>query len=78
MSTLAYGGDAENGSRAPRLLSPKEVSRLTSLSRSTLWRLRGSGDFPQPIRLSNIRIAWLEVDVLQWVTSRVEKRPFAS
>ena len=35
-----------------RLIRLAEVCRLTSLSRTTIWRLRRKGEFPRPVRLS--------------------------
>ena len=45
---------------------------MTSLSRITLWRLRDEKiakhmRFPQPVRLSAKRIAWLRRDVEEWM-----------
>ena len=38
-----------------RILAPKEVVGLTSLSRTTIWRLERSGEFPTRIQLSRGR-----------------------
>jgi predicted DNA-binding transcriptional regulator AlpA len=53
-----------------RAIRTREVTGLTALSRSTLWRLRRRGQFPTPRRLSDGVMGWLSSDVDQWVRSR--------
>jgi prophage regulatory protein len=53
-----------------RALRQREVTAMTGLSRSTIWRLRRAGQFPIPRQLS-IRVrGWLASDVAAWVRSR--------
>lgn len=54
----------------PRFLSLPEVVRLTGLSRSSVCRLEQAGTFPQRIRLSPRRVAWLESEVRRWIAWR--------
>ena len=56
-----------------RLLSQREVLRLIPYSRTTLWRLEKSGDFPSRIRLGQNRVGWLETEIASWITQRVER-----
>lgn len=51
-------------------LSLKQVIEKTALSRATLYRLRSSGDFPEPRQLSAKRVGWLLSDVEEWIESR--------
>ncbi|MDE0120559.1 MAG: AlpA family phage regulatory protein [bacterium] len=49
------------------------VMAVTGLSRTTLWRLRQTGDFPNPIHLggSNSRaVGWLRGDIEAWTQTR--------
>jgi prophage regulatory protein len=46
------------------------VCERTSLSRSSLYRLMGQGQFPKPIKLSAGRVAWREGDLTDWLKSR--------
>jgi predicted DNA-binding transcriptional regulator AlpA len=55
---------------APRVLRLNEVVQVTSLSRSTIWRLESAGQFPRRISLSGHRVGWLENDIDQWIASR--------
>lgn len=52
------------------ILSPKDTSRLTSLSSATIWRLRRLGDFPDPVRLSPGRMGWRRRDIEAWCAAR--------
>ncbi|MDE0132225.1 MAG: AlpA family phage regulatory protein [bacterium] len=49
------------------------VVAATGLSRTTLWRLRQSGEFPRPVRLggdSSRAVGWLRGDIEAWIHSR--------
>lgn len=52
------------------LLTEKQVLQRTSLSRSTLWRLRYAGDFPPPMKISERRVAYRAEDVDAWIKAR--------
>jgi prophage regulatory protein len=52
-----------------RLLKPAVVEDRTTLDRITIWRKVRDGSFPQPIKISERRIAWREADVEAWITS---------
>ena len=55
-----------------RLLHPLVVQDRTSLSRTTIWRLIRQGNFPQPIRITNRRIAWSEAAVSVWIAAKMD------
>lgn len=55
-----------------RIISPRAVAALTSLSRSSIFRLAKKEAFPKPIQLSPCRKGWRENDVKAWVASRAE------
>ena len=54
-----------------KLLTPKAVCERTSLSRSSLDRLVASGEFPQPIRITERRLAYRAHDVQMWIEEKV-------
>lgn len=54
-----------------RLLTPKAVCEYTSLSRSSLDRLVAAGEFPQPIRITERRLAYSAASVEGWVKQKV-------
>lgn len=53
-----------------RFLAWRQVRDLTGLGRTTAWRLRRHGDFPEPVTLSPGRVAWRERDIAAWNASR--------
>lgn len=52
-----------------RLLAMREVTDLTSLSSSSIRRLSRENKFPQPVQVTESRVAWLEADVAKWIDS---------
>lgn len=53
-----------------RFLSWRQVRDLTGLGRTTAWRLRRTGDFPDPVPISPGRVAWRQRDIAAWNESR--------
>ena len=52
-------------------IDTKEALRLTSIkSRSTLWAMEQTGDFPRRVQLSKNRIGWKRSDIERWITQR--------
>lgn len=61
-----------------RFLGWRQVKALTGLGRTTAWRMRQAGDFPDPVPISPGRVAWRERDIAAWNESRgaaVAQRP---
>jgi predicted DNA-binding transcriptional regulator AlpA len=52
------------------ILRLRDVTSLTGLSRTTLWRLERGGQFPKRIRLSPNSIGWEKRDIVAWLTAR--------
>ena len=53
-----------------RLLKIKEVVTETSLSRPTIYRAIGRGEFPDRIKLSPRRVGWPEADIAAWIDAQ--------
>ena len=51
------------------------VRQLTGLSRSTVWRLEKSGQFPARRKLSANSIGWSAIELQDWVNSRSTVAP---
>ena len=49
------------------------VKARTGLSRSTIYLRTAEGSFPKPVSLGARAVGWLESDIEQWLTSRVEE-----
>ena len=53
-----------------RLLTRRDVERLTRLSRSSIYQLMAEQDFPRPIRIGARAVLWHEHEVLAFIASR--------
>ena len=56
-----------------KILRLKNVTEVTSMSRSTIYRLMEQGKFPKPIKLSQRIIGFLEEDIDQWIQERYQE-----
>jgi len=52
-----------------KLLRPKDVQRMSGLSRTTIWRLEQRGLFPLRRQLGARIVGWREEDVSAWLES---------
>ena len=52
-----------------RILKTNEVVKIIGLSKVTIWRMEKSGTFPKRINLSDRRVGWIELEILQWLES---------
>lgn len=52
------------------LLSIDDVLSQLHISRTLLWRLRRSGNFPAPIRLGERRIAFDQSSLDSWIAAQ--------
>ncbi|MAD74117.1 MAG: hypothetical protein CML20_04845 [Rheinheimera sp.] len=59
-----------------RLIRIREVINLTGLSKSYLYQLSNSGNFPKRVKLveGGTASAWLLSEVNDWISSRVANR----
>ena len=55
-----------------KILSAKAVAGKTSLSVPHIRRASKDGTFPQPIKLSEARMGWLEDDIDAWITNAIK------
>ena len=61
------------------LIRRKEVEKLTALSRSRIYELMKQGQFPKPVSLGAMSVAWLEIEIHDWIANRIaESRKAAS
>ena len=54
-----------------RLITVARACDMTSLSRTTIWRLESEGDFPRAIQIMPHRKAYRESDVREWIASKI-------
>jgi prophage regulatory protein len=55
-----------------KFLRLSEVQRRVPYSRSTIYLKVSLGEFPKPVSLGARAVAWLESDVDEWITQRIE------
>lgn len=56
------------------LIPLTDVLRMTSLSRSSVYKLASRGEFPGQVELSANRVAWLKSDIEDWIATRATQR----
>lgn len=72
--------DESNSKPAVRILRLKHVLDRVGLSRSTIYdRLdekspRYDRSFPRPVSLGGTAVGWLEVDVSDWIQSKLRQQ----
>jgi prophage regulatory protein len=54
----------------PIFLSRKDLVRTVGLSYPTILKLEREGEFPKAKQLTNCRVAWSYLEVLDWAKSR--------
>lgn len=52
------------------LLARKEVERITTLSRATIYRLIALKKFPRPRKISPNRVGWTVGEIREWLRTR--------
>ena len=53
-----------------RILKQPETSRVTGLSRSSIYRLEALGQFPLRVKLSEAASGWRSDEIAAWIDSR--------
>ena len=53
-----------------RVIRLSEVMEITTISRSTLFRMVEKGSFPAPRQIGERRVGWLSDEVQAWLLDR--------
>ena len=53
-----------------RFLRRREVEQMVGLSRTSIYRLMDSGNFPHPIRVGPRAVRWRLRDIEEWMLER--------
>ncbi len=61
---------ASVGNSLPRLLTLRDVTELTALSRSAVYALMSESRFPKPLRVGSRAVRWVEHEVLDFIATR--------
>jgi len=57
-----------------RILPWSQVKIICGLSRTTVWRMQKSGDFPACVQVSLNRVGWWQSELLAWKRARTPRR----
>ena len=55
----------------PIFLRINDVTKLTSISRSSIYRMISEGDFPVQICVGNRQVRWSRQEVLDWCEGKL-------
>lgn len=61
-------------SHVPELMSINDAAKATSLSRTSIFKLRERGEFPRAVTLGTKRIAFVRDEVAAWIADRIAER----
>ncbi|WP_201595213.1 helix-turn-helix transcriptional regulator [Psychrobacter vallis] len=70
----------EQCNHIPQLLSVKDVSHYTGLSRSTIYEMineksvRHDPTFPKKVQLTQVRVVWVASEVAEWINTKIAER----
>ena len=57
-----------------RIIRLNEVINRTGLGKTSLYKFIKAKTFPHPIALGERAVGWVEAEVDQWITARVNER----
>jgi len=60
----------EERQEPPAFLRIREVCRRTALSKTSVYDLEKSGQFPRRRNIGGRAVAWLESEVSEWIAAR--------
>ena len=61
-----------------KLLRITDVSKITTLAKSTIWLKVSQNQFPKPSKLSPSITVWKESDVWQWIDDHFQSTKTSS
>lgn len=74
MSIKSYQKSVEDGGVNAVILRLFAVKARTGLSRSTIYSMITEGRFPAPVHLAARAVGWLESEIDEWLSCRIEER----
>ena len=57
-----------------RILSKRQLKELVLYSPQHIARLEKAGKFPRRVQIGPNRVGWIEAEVLDWLTERIDRR----
>ncbi len=55
-----------------KFIKLKEVMEITSLSRSSIYRLMDSGEFPRQIPITPRSVVWAKTHIEEWCDKKIK------
>lgn len=74
MGVTAPQTDETSGGPDDRILPWSQVKIIAGLSRTTIWRMQRTGDFPAAVQVSPNRVGWWQSELLAWKRARTPRR----
>lgn len=53
-----------------KIVRPKQLAELLSVSTVTVWRMEKRGELPRRKKISSRTVGWLESDIKEWLENR--------
>lgn len=63
---------AATSENPPCFLRLPQVKQRTALSRSSIYAKIARGEFPPPVSLGARAVAWLDDEITEWISDRVD------
>ena len=60
--------------QAPAFLRTKDITELLGVTRTTIWRWRREGTFPEPHRIGPATVGWPRAVIEDWLASQAPER----
>lgn len=57
-----------------KMIRVEDVSNLTSLGKSTIYKYIKEGTFPKQVSLGERCVAWVESEVQDWILAKIDER----
>lgn len=58
----------------PRLVTYEQARKLTSLARTSMYKMVRDGKFPKPVLIGAVRKAFIEAEIHAWIQARIAAR----
>ena len=52
-----------------------QVSKMTGLGKTTIYELEVTDRFPKRIKIGIRAVGWLNAEIKEWLTKRIDNRP---
>ncbi|MGD9808540.1 MAG: helix-turn-helix transcriptional regulator [Deferribacterales bacterium] len=57
-----------------KFLKRIEVEKITGLSRSLIYELMNTNEFPHPVKLTKKSVRWVKAEIDEWCNEKIQDR----